>query len=82
MFIDSHCHLDFDVFDEQRDSLMLRCLENDVVGFLVPATTFASWSKLEMLIKRYPEWRVAYGLHPYFLAEASLDQIDFLGELR
>lgn len=80
MFIDSHCHLDFDVFDEKRDSLMSRCLENEVAGFLVPATTFASWSKLEVLIKRYPEWRAAYGLHPYFLAEASLDQIDFLAE--
>ncbi|QUX92867.1 TatD family deoxyribonuclease [Marinomonas sp. A3A] len=80
MFIDSHCHLDFDVFDEQRDSLMSRCLENGVAGFLVPATTVASWSKLEILMKRYPEWRAAYGLHPYFLSEASLDQIDFLAE--
>ncbi|MGO2233266.1 MAG: TatD family hydrolase [Marinomonas sp.] len=80
MFIDSHCHLDFDVFDEQRDSLMLSCLENKVAGFLVPATTFVSWSKLATLIKRYPEWRAAYGLHPYFLTEASLDQIDFLAE--
>lgn len=80
MFIDSHCHLDFDVFDEQRDSLMLRCLENKVGGFLVPATTFASWPKLAKLLKRYPEWRAAYGLHPYFLAEASFDQIDSLGE--
>jgi TatD DNase family protein len=80
MFIDSHCHLNFDVFDEQRDSLILRCLENQVAGFLVPATTFDSWSKLAILVKRYPEWRVAYGLHPYFLAEASLDQIDSLAE--
>jgi TatD DNase family protein len=80
MFIDSHCHLDFDVFDERRDSLMSRCLESGVVGFLVPSTTFSSWSRLEALTKRYPEWRAAYGLHPYFLSEASLDQIDYLGE--
>lgn len=80
MFIDSHCHLDFDVFDEQRDSLMQRCRESKVGGFLVPATTFSSWSKLERLSKRYPEWRAAYGLHPYFLKESLLEQIDFLAE--
>lgn len=80
MYIDSHCHLDFDVFDKQRDSLMLRCLENKVNGFLVPATTFASWSKLANLVEGYPSWRVAYGLHPYFLAQATFAQIDRLAE--
>lgn len=80
MFIDSHCHLDFDVFDNQREALMTDCLNSGVLGFLVPATTYSSWSKLEMLMKSYPQWRAAYGLHPYFLQEASLDQVDLLGE--
>ncbi|MCW4629314.1 MULTISPECIES: TatD family hydrolase [Marinomonas] len=80
MLIDSHCHFDFDVFDASRDVLMLRCLEQGVAGFLVPATTYASWSKLESLIESYPSWRAAYGLHPYFLKEALLSQIDLLGE--
>ncbi|MDE8603811.1 TatD family hydrolase [Marinomonas sp. RSW2] len=80
MFIDSHCHFDFDVFNGQRDELMACCLDHGILGFLVPATTFISWKKLEMLTERYPQWRTAYGLHPYFLKEASLEQIDFLGE--
>ena len=80
MFIDSHCHFDFDVFDDQRDILMARCLNHGVSGFLVPATTHVSWSRLEQFIGRYPQWRAAYGLHPYFLKDASLDQIDLLGE--
>jgi TatD DNase family protein len=80
MLIDSHCHFDFDVFDESRDALMSRCFEQGVVGFLVPATTYASWIKLEALSESYPSWRVAYGLHPYFLEDASLSQIDFLAE--
>jgi TatD DNase family protein len=80
MFIDSHCHFDFDVFNDQRDELMACCLDHGILGFLVPATTFISWRKLEMLTERYPQWRTAYGLHPYFLKEASLEQVDFLGE--
>lgn len=80
MYIDSHCHFDFEVFDDQRDALMSRCLESGVGGFLVPATTYLSWSKLASLAANYPEWRVAYGLHPYFLRDAELAQVDRLGE--
>jgi TatD DNase family protein len=80
MYIDSHCHFDFDVFDDQRDALMSRCLASGVGGFLVPATTQSSWSKLASLITYYPEWRAAYGLHPYFLGGAELAQVDLLGE--
>lgn len=80
MIIDSHCHLDFSVFDDQRDQLMIDCCNSGVSGFLVPATQYSSWSNLESLVKRYPQWRVAYGLHPYFLKDASLDQIERLGD--
>ncbi len=80
MLIDSHCHLDLAVFDGQRDELMVRCAEQGVSGFLVPATRFESWGKINHLVKRYPTWRVAYGLHPYFLREATLEQIDRLAE--
>ena len=68
------------MFDDQRKTLMADCLNNGVLGFLVPATTYASWSKLETLVESHPQWRAAYGLHPYFLQESSLDQIDLLGE--
>lgn len=80
MLIDSHCHLDLNVFDGQRDELMALCAEQGVSGFLVPATRFESWQKIHCLAKSYPSWRLAYGLHPYFLREASLWQIDQLAE--
>ncbi|MFT6655184.1 MAG: TatD DNase family protein, partial [Marinomonas primoryensis] len=32
MFIDSHCHFDFDVFNDQRDELMARCLDHGILG--------------------------------------------------
>lgn len=80
MLIDSHCHFDFDVFDDQRDELMSRCLKEGVLGFLIPATTYSSWSKLQTLVARYPQWRAAYGLHPYFLRESLLAEIDLLGD--
>lgn len=80
MFIDSHCHFDFDVFDDQRDVLMTQCVNQGVLGFLVPATTCFSWAKLQALVARYPQWRAAYGLHPYFLQKSLLKEIDLLGD--
>ncbi|ETX10953.1 TatD family hydrolase [Marinomonas ushuaiensis DSM 15871] len=80
MLIDSHCHFDFDIFDDQRDVLMTQCENHGVLGFLVPATTCLSWSKLQALAAHYPQWRAAYGLHPYFLRESQLAEIDLLGD--
>lgn len=80
MFIDSHCHLDAELFDDQRDSLMMRCAEKGISGFLVPATTYSSWSKIASLAQRHSQWRVAYGLHPYFLHHSELSHIERLGE--
>lgn len=80
MYIDSHCHLDFSVFDDSRDALIDACVEAGVTGFLVPSTTKQSWSRVAELASRYPQWRVAYGLHPYFLQTACVDEIDDLAE--
>ncbi len=78
MYIDTHCHLDFDVFDEQREELMARCLGAGIKHFLVPATVSSRWGRLLELSKQYPEWRIAYGLHPYFLKGAELSELDNL----
>lgn len=80
MYIDTHCHLDFEVFDESRADLMKSCAKLGVKGFLVPATTQNSWHKIAGLAKDYPEWRIAFGLHPYFLAGEVLSSVDLLAQ--
>ena len=67
MFIDSHCHLDFPVFDDLA-SLIHQSQAAGVAEFLVPSTTSASWSDVLALQQDYPAIKVALGLHPYFLA--------------
>lgn len=66
MFIDSHCHLDFPVFDELAD-LIAQSQAAGVEEFLVPGTTSASWAGVLALGQCYPSIKVALGLHPYFL---------------
>lgn len=79
-FTDSHCHLDFEDFDTDRDAVMARALAAGVEKFLVPGITHAQWPRLALLAQQYPSWRVAYGLHPYFL-DPALDYAAALQEL-
>ena len=68
-YIDTHCHLDFDVFDSDRPGLMQRCREKGVTHFVLPGVTQARWHKLLACADRYPEIVIAPGLHPCFIQE-------------
>ncbi|SBS28301.1 putative deoxyribonuclease YjjV [Marinomonas spartinae] len=80
MYVDTHCHLDFAAFDSSRSELMSACLENNIRHFLVPSTTYESWQKVTQLALIYPMWRVAFGLHPYFLHSESIMNVEKLGD--
>ncbi len=65
--IDAHCHLDFEVFDVDRDALMSARDERDVGidGFVVPGTRPSRFGKLA----RDARCHVAVGVHPAYLDE-------------
>lgn len=80
MYIDSHCHLDFPVFENLSD-LLAACHEQGVLSFLVPSTTAQSWQSVLRLQKQYTEIQVALGLHPYFLEHYQPEQLQQLAHL-
>lgn len=80
MFIDSHCHLDFPVFDDLA-SLISQSQRAGVEAFLVPSTTSASWAGVLSLQQEYLSVRVALGLHPYFLQSYRDDDLQQLERL-
>lgn len=67
MIIDSHCHIDFEAFDADRDHIMERAYEAGIQHIIVPAITAASWPKVKTICNQYDGLHPAYGLHPYFL---------------
>ncbi|WP_158773426.1 TatD family hydrolase [Cobetia sp. L2A1] len=69
MLIDSHCHLDFAVFDGDRTQVLARAIAAGVGTFLVPATTAASFEKVQALSRANVQVHAALGLHPYFMSE-------------
>lgn len=84
-FIDTHCHIDFEAFDERRVELLKSCEQAGILDLVVPGTTrssLAGFKDLSSVISGsgLAGLRVhfAVGLHPYFLARHRADDLVFL----
>lgn len=76
---DSHCHLDFPEFDDDRDTILDRARAAGVRRFLVPGVRADQWRRLRELAGHYDDWSYALGLHPYFIdahVEADLVRLE------
>lgn len=64
--IDSHCHLDDAVFDDDRAEMLARAAAAGVSGMLIPAIRPRTWAALAAIPARYPAapLAIALGVHP------------------
>lgn len=69
MLVDTHCHLDVDAFDPDRDAVLGRARAAGISRQIIPAIAAAGWPKLREVCATDPSLFPAYGLHPVFLAE-------------
>ncbi len=73
--IDSHCHLDCDLFDGDRAAVLERAAARGVTDIVVPAVGEASWEPiLRLRAVAAPRCHVALGLHPVSLPETRDDE--------
>lgn len=79
MLFDAHCHLDFESFDADRDTVFERAIAAGVSRFMVPGTTRARWEAVLRLSER-DEVVASLGLHPYFLDEHGDDDLEALAD--
>jgi len=78
--VDSHCHLDADAFDAQRQDVLSRAQAAGVVAQVVPATTAKAWPKLRAVCAGNKALYPAYGLHPMFVNEHQAADVQHLGQ--
>jgi TatD DNase family protein len=71
--IDTHCHLDFNVFDIDRDEVMSRAREAGVVRLINPGVDLKTSEIVVELTALIPEVFAAVGIHPNEVQ--SLDEI-------
>jgi TatD DNase family protein len=67
--IDTHCHIDFQDFDQDRDAVLKRCANNGVNQIVVPAVSAASFHRTIDTCRRYASLQLALGLHPTLIDE-------------
>ncbi len=63
--IDSHCHLDFPQFDEDRDKVLSRAVDAGVTALVNPGTDLESSRRAVALAERYDNVYAAVGVHPH-----------------
>ena len=81
MLIDSHCHLDFSVFDHDRQQVVAECQDLSITQWVVPGTEAKRWSGILQLSQCYSGIKPALGLHPYFLEQFQSSDYDLLRQL-
>ncbi|MDB9807786.1 TatD family hydrolase [Candidatus Pelagibacter sp.] len=75
--IDSHCHLDHDPLLQNIDEVIKRSKDNGIEKLLTICTTFESFEKIKLLIKKDMMIYGTYGIHPHE-TEVNIVNIDII----
>ena len=75
---DSHCHLDFDSFDPERDAVVDRAMAAGVTRMVTICTKLRAEPAVRALAERYEPVFYAAGTHPMSVADESLVSVDEL----
>lgn len=81
MLIDTHCHLDFERFNEDRDAVIERAMQSGVQRIIIPGIDLLNCTAVLKLTERYDNVYAAVGVHPNSTAKWQDDWIDELRQL-
>lgn len=69
MLVDSHCHLDFPEFREERDSVVQRARDAGVGLMLTICTHISRFNQVQEVAEAYPDVFCTVGIHPHHAAD-------------
>lgn len=76
--IDSHCHLDFKIFDPDREQVLRRASEKNISDIIIPGTQSIYWDRIKKICDANKHLHACYGLHPYWAGTHREKDIDRL----
>ncbi len=79
--VDTHCHLDFEEFDADREAVLEAALAQGVMRVLIPAVDLETSRRAVALAERYPNVRAAVGVHPNYTHGFSAETLAALRDL-
>lgn len=80
MLFDSHAHIDDEKFDQDRDEVLKRAVENGVTRIINPGACMASSARAVLLSKQHDFVYAAVGIHPHEAQNALPDNYRQLAE--
>ncbi|MEX0936304.1 MAG: TatD family hydrolase [Pirellulales bacterium] len=81
MLFDTHCHLDQDEFDADRDEVVNRAVEAGVGTIIAVGTTATSSEKCIRIAGQFDSVYAAVGIQPNYVAEAGAGDWDRVVEM-
>ncbi|KDD68003.1 TatD family hydrolase [Pseudomonas mandelii PD30] len=78
--IDSHTHLDFPDFDEDRTALLAESRALGVRRMVVLGGYRGNWQRVWDLVQSDPDLHAAFGLHPVYLDDHRPEDLHELGD--
>ncbi|MCB9460066.1 MAG: TatD family hydrolase [Anaerolineaceae bacterium] len=79
--IDTHCHLNFDSYDEDRDAVITRAIEASVTTVIIPAVDIETSREAIDLSNEYSGIYGAVGIHPNSTSQFAETDVDTLEAL-
>ncbi|MCH7373613.1 MULTISPECIES: TatD family hydrolase [Aeromonas] len=65
--IDTHCHLDFPVFEPDREALLAQWRQLGVGEYIIPAVGEENWTRVISLAERHAGIAYGLGIHPWYV---------------
>jgi TatD DNase family protein len=73
--IDSHCHLDFDAFNCDRNAVIERACNEGIKHIIIPGVNRKNWDLIRTICDNNQQIHACYGLHPYLAGKHTDDDI-------
>jgi TatD DNase family protein len=73
--VDSHCHLDFQLFDNDRADILSHCQQLGISDIVIPGVTAEKWDRLLELCEQSILLHSALGLHPLFIDQHKAEHL-------
>jgi len=84
MFIDTHTHLQFESYDEDRESVIQRAIKNDIDVMITIGTDLKSSGNALELAQKFAVVYASVGIHPndcMNTSDADLDEVEKMAQM-